>query len=72
MTPDRETRIEKKLDDVLTLCVANKTKIDDHKENHVTQPCLDMKTLNGRIFAVAVLAIGGLVASLWKYVTGEA
>ena len=37
---------------------------------HPSQPCNGLKILNNRLFAIAVLAVGGLIAQLWKYATG--
>lgn len=75
MKADRETRIEEKLDRVAESMAEYHGKFSSHEKNHVTQPCGGLKVLSNRLFAIAVLAVGGLLtavgallAQLWKYV----
>ena len=66
MTPETENKINNMHDTLLVM----KTQWENHLEKHPKQPCDGLKILNNRLFAIAVLAIGGLMAQLWKYVTG--
>ena len=62
MTPEQEAKFDQMHEAVIRM----DTRIGIHLENHLTQPCEDMKTMQRDIRGALCAAVVALIATVWQ------